>query len=499
MAFEPTQTTATLLICDFVGTATLTASSTSATVLFHSDGVGLNEDDFIVNETRSDTSRRILDIPIAGVYDLLGTIENQTQDDIVRQYSFTDHTDILKDSTLNVVKRIEEETFVSFTLVCDSTYIPRAGQMVKIKLNGQIAFLGKIVRAKRRLPQTGIDTKIFVDIECGSLRDALQYRTVSIAYEVDTTSSDIINSLTETFLVSEGITTGTIDTGVILPDDWYDDALSISDIFDSLAEQSGYQWFIDNTWNVQFYQDTTVSTYSQTMDASSTASFIDFRNVTIEETLDNYNNKAFYVGNTDDYGNLIVVSKENTASIDEIQDYSAGSGVYGTVVRDSNLQSHDFYNAEAGTTETEIVITGADSLVTAGDLIYNIDGFARVNVSSVSGNTITTQAISGQTEGQVIAIYEHINDVVDNHLKRSSVIPRKLEFDSFTTDFEPAQKLQFESSKLSVSTEYYVIEEVNIQDRGANYMVAHVVASKRDNSDFSTQKTPDYRNYYKEF
>ena len=96
-------------------------------------------------------------------------------------------------------------------------------------------------------------------------------------------------------------------------------------------------------------------------------------------------------------------------------------------------------------------------------------------------------------------IEKTVNDLVDNHLRRSSVIPKRLEFDSFTTDFEPGQKLEVILTNLGLSQAFYVIEEVSIQDRGANYMVAHVVATIRDNSDFSTQKTPDYKDYYKDF
>lgn len=496
MAFEPSQTSATVYICDYTATVTAETGTVEASVTVA--GHGLSVDDFMVNESQSDTSRRILSTT-TDTFTVV-SVSGQTQSDIIRTYEFTDHTDKLKDSTLNIIKRIEEDTEVRFTLVTDTNYIPRAGQYIKINLNSQHVYTGKIARVTRKLPQNGIDTNIFCDIECINLKIVPSYRTVNIAYEVGTTASSIVESLTNNFLVSEGFATGTIDDGVILPDDWYDDSLSISDIFDSLSQQSGFQWFVDKDWNVQFYQDpTTVSSYSQTIDSSTTASFVDFRNVIVEETLDNYHNKAFYAGNTDDYGNLIIVSKENTTAIDEIQDYSAGSGVYGTVVRDSNLQSHEFYTAETGTTETEIVIDGADSLVSAGDLIYNLDAYERTNVVSVSGNTITTAEISGQTESQVIVIYEAINDIVDNHLKRSSIIPHKLEFDSFTTDFEAGQKLEVILTNLGLGTEYYVIEEVNIQDRGANYMVAHVVATKRDNSDFSTQRTPNYKDYYRDF
>ena len=85
-------------------------------------------------------------------------------------------------------------------------------------------------------------------------------------------------------------------------------------------------------------------------------------------------------------------------------------------------------------------------------------------------------------------------------MKRQDQIPRRLEFDSFNVDFEPGQKLQVVLSKLSVSTtETYVISEVDISDRGANYFSSHVVADKRNADNFSTQRTPNYKDFYRQF
>jgi hypothetical protein len=489
------QTTATLLILDYQGTVSAEAgtSETSVVITSHS----LSEDDFIVNTTQNNTSRRILSATTDTI--TVNTVFNQTENDIIRTYAFTDHTCLLASGSLNVAKKIEEETQVSFTLICDPSYVPRAGQYIKININSIEAYVGVLRSATRRLPMNAVDTKIFVDCECASLKVIPPRRTIIAEYDLGTTASDIVATLINGFLVDEGITSGTIEQGVVLNEDWYDDSLSVGDILDGLAEQSGFQWFIDKDFNLQFYQDpTTISEYSATISDATTSTFTDFRNVVLSESIDDYNNKAFYVGNTDDYGNLIVVSQETTASILETQEVCAGSGVYGTVVRDSNLTQHEFFTAEAGTSETYIVATGIGAVVDVGDVIYNTETNRRENVISVSTDSIElANAISGQTVGDEIATYQEINDIVDNHLKKQDLIPRRLEFDSFTTDFEPAQKLQVYLSKLSVTTtESYVISEVNIQDRGAGYFVAHVVADKRNESNFSTQKKPDYKNYF---
>lgn len=491
-------TTPTILICDYVETVSAESGTVEGTI--YASAHGYNVDDFIVNTTQNNASRRMLSTTTDTI--VVTDISGQTQSDIVRLYKFTDHTDKLKQQSLNVNKKIEEDTEARFTLITDGTYVPRAGQYVKINTNSYHVFTGFIKKVKRRLPQNGVDTKIFFDVQCTTLNNITPRRTLAIAYDIDTTASVIVESMVNNFLISEGVASGTIEDGVVLDDDWIDDSLTIYEIIDSLAERSGFQWYIDKNFLLQFYQDVaTVSAYSQSITDVGTPTFNDFRNVTIDETVENYNNKAFYIGNTDDYGNIIIVSQENTTSILEMQDYSAGSGVYGTVVRDTNMTNHNFYTATAGTTESTIVATNIGDEVDVGDLVFNATQYERRNVIASSGNTLTLQsAISGQTQSDVIVVYQQINDVIDNHLKRTDVIPRVLEFDSFTTDFEPQQSLQVRLAKLSVTTtETYIIESVNIQDRGAGYYVSHVVASKRNANDISTQRTPTYKDYFKEF
>lgn len=490
-----TTTTATLLICDFIGTVTAETGTieTSVTLADH----GLNVDDFIVNASHARASRRILSTTTDTF--TVTAVSGQTVSDFIRTYKFTDHTDKLQEATLNITKRIEEDTEANFTMICPPTYIPRAGQYVKLVTNGNHVFTGLLKSVKRRLPDNGIDTKIFCDVECATLNLLPARRTIQVRYDFGTTASTIVQSMVNDYLVGEGVTSGTISQGVELTDDWYDDCLSISDVFDTLADQSGYQWFIDKNFNLQFYKDpTTVATYSQTITDGST--FTDFRNVSIEETIENYENKAFYIGNTDDWGNIIIVFKENEDTIIETQNYAAGSGVWGVVERDSGLTGHEFFTAETGTFENAIVITGIESKVTAGDMVYNIDLDYRVPVLSVTTDTLVVFDVPGQTVSQNIVVYEQINDIIDNHLNRQSEVPRIIEFDSFTTDFEPGQKLEVKLSNLSISTtESYVIENVDITDRGAGYFVTRVKASKRNSTNFSTQRTPNYIDYFRKF
>ena len=153
MAFAPSQVTASIFICDFTGTAGSilgpTREAPRERAELDSGDVGKSRaDDFIVNATQNNTSRRILSTTTDTM--TVVSVSGQTVSDIVRTYAFTDHTDLLKDGTFNLAKKIEENTEVRFTLVTDTTYIPRVGQYIKINLGGTHRYTGKIARASRR-------------------------------------------------------------------------------------------------------------------------------------------------------------------------------------------------------------------------------------------------------------------------------------------------------------------------------------------------------------
>jgi hypothetical protein len=147
-----------------------------------------------------------------------------------------------------------------------------------------------------------------------------------------------------------------------------------------------------------------------------------------------------------------------------------------------------------------IVATGIHNNVDIGDLVYNLDAYTRVNVLDVYTDTLIVSEVSGQTQGQTIVTYKQINDNIDNELKKHDQIQTRLEFETFHTDFEAGQKLDVILSKLSMSTiESFLIDTVSIQDVGAKYCKARIIADKRNADNFSTQRNPNYKDYYRQF
>lgn len=502
-AVAPSTTTVTPLIqiLDYDNTYTATASTTSATILFATTA-GMSEDDFIVNTTRNNTSRRVDDIPSAGVHTLNATIPNQAQGDSIRVYKFTDHTSQIKQETLNFSERIEGGGDLSFQMVTDGTYIPRAGQYIRLNLNSQLYFTGVINSVVRKLPQDGITEKMFFDVSATQLKIIPPRRTITVNYDIDTTCSTIVSDVVNNYLVDEGFMAGTVNDGVKLAEQWLDDCISIGDILDQCANLSGYQWYVDENFDLQFMQDPTMVSTCTYVISDLTNSFTDYRNVTVEETIDNYTNKVFIAGGNDQNGNLVLVGQQTTASILEMQDYSAGSGVWGKVERNSGMNKADYEVAEAGTTASTVVLgtaTMASHSITVGHEIYNITQGIRSTVASVTVTSFELlTAIAGQTAGDTIVVYDDANSMAKNILKRQDQVPKVISFDTFTLGFRAGQKLQVALSSLSMSTTAsYVVDEVGIRHIGTDYFKSTIRAILRNESNFSTQKNPDAWDFYK--
>jgi hypothetical protein len=140
-------------------------------------------------------------------------------------------------------------------------------------------------------------------------------------------------------------------------------------------------------------------------------------------------------------GIQIVAIRENAAQITERQILEGGSGVYGVILKDSNLKT-------------------------------------------------TAQAEA----------------VGDKHLQKVSTPPSTLTFSTYTYGFRPADKLTvtlpsyfgYSGPFNSPVTHYYLIEEVQIQKEDAATVRYSITATRRNNNDFTTQKSEGFKEYFEQ-
>lgn len=376
------------------------------------------------------------------------------------------------------------------------------GQYVKIYLNSVLRFTGIVNDTSTKKAAEGIYT-LFQEVNCGGLNTIPSRRTVQANYAEGTTVSTIVTDIITDILSQEGITQGRIDNGsevapdaILLKEDWKDDCISVSDILDECAAKSGYQWFIDKNFALQFYRDTTISTSTNNLVDGGT--FDDFRQVIVNETIDNYNNKCFVLGGNDDHGDQIFVIQGTLTQQNSQQLIAGGSGVYGYVHRDSVLTEHDYIIAEAGTSATTIY--RAPHPFSTGDFFWNVtrDKYSIITNGTYDPDYATCESVPSQASGDTIECYMWPNMVGRNIINKQSFMPTIVDFKSYNTEFEPSDKIQISLSDVSVSG-YFSIDELNIREVQACVFEAQIKAIYRDSANFSTQKNASYVEFFRGF
>jgi len=437
----------------------------------------------------------------ADIIPLDNNITAQTQNDLIRLYKFVDRTDLVKIKSFRMIRRTGGKTEANFVLRTTAAYILRAGQYVRINWNvsetSTRKFLGVIKSIRTVLVSEAPDVdKLFLSVSCVGLNQIPSRRTIQVAYSEGDTYGSIVEDMVDSYLYQDGIRKSTIDTGEALQDDWNQDVVSISEVLDECASKSGYQWFINDEGLLCFYQDP-VSIPDAIYDITDAGAFKDYTNLEFEESIDNYINKMFVAGGRDTlYDNDIIIGSEDFAESETMQDICAGTGVYGTVQRDAGIVESNFVTAEAGTTTTNIKVTAHGQQT--GYMIWNSTRSAYRQITRVDADNFSVAEISGQTDGDDIVFFDQANKIIANEFKLRGFVPKKFSFTTREMGFEPGSKIQVDLARYGISTEYYVIDDVEIYDEGGTVQTfrCRVSCSLRDNSNFSTQRLPNYYNFF---
>lgn len=477
----------------------------AAEALSHSDalyltGHGLVNDDFIVNKTRrsatqmlaergSRRARKANDNLITLIY---SGIVGQAEGDIIALFHYEDKTHLLKDGTLSINDRAGGQSECSF----DTRDIDfKVGQYVRVKIDGELRFGGIISNFTHTKMQNSIDEHLF-NVSCTGFNTIPSRRTININYAAETTSSAIVEALISSYLYQEGIIEGEITDGILIDEEWVGDVISVSDVLDEISSRNGFQWFINNNLELNFYKDaTTVSDCTYTIESGGT--FTDYRDISVIESIESYVNKAYTIGGNDDHGDVIWTMNGDLDEQNNMQIRCGGTGVYGTVHRDSEIVNHEYKILEAGTSATQVNLTGHG--LTVGDYFWNITRgeYSRGYVTSVSSTvSFICTSIANQTVGDEIETYKDANIVGKEIIRKQGNIPQTVEFKSYHTEFYPQTKITISVSDMSLSG-VYNISEVNISDRGSHYFETVVKAELRNEADFSTQKSPDYKDFFR--
>lgn len=485
--------------------STVTAESGTTTTTLKITAHGMTTGEMIINDTRNEIAlpaSRIVTVVDANTLTLNAPISGQALGDTIKLYKYIDYSSKLKARSLRINPQISRRNSCSMTLMFDQgETLPSSGQVLKITNGSTVLFGGSIKVGRMHRVGTPDNYKIQVDISSAGFNEIPYRRTITID-KTNETAGNIVQFLIDNYLYQEGITAGTIITGYTwdeYPVDFPSNCISVGQILDDMAEASSAKWYIDFNKALQFIEDDTGSASSEVISDDALATFTDFFDVELSGNLVNYTNKIFIRGSTDDFGDDIVVFRENSTEIANRQDIEGGSGVYGHI-EDSKIDATVEKTAESGTTTTNIKITGHGLAV--GDMIVNAtrSNAKRSVTAVVDADNITIDAVTGQTTGDSILYYPDADNKAQEILETYGYAdPKILTFKTTSFDtFSVGEKLTVNLSTFGMSgDEYFLVESVSIQDEDGINLFATITASSRDSDNFSAKHTKDYVDGFK--
>ena len=253
----------------------------------------------------------------------------------------TSRKDEIKKNTLRVVKGIGNKSSLSLTFNCQANdWMPDLGQDIKYYEDGSLLFGGviKSLNVTRQEPRRDSSCYLNVNVTSDGYESICARRTVTLFFE-NKTAGYIFEYLVDNVLNDpsndENIAKGDITAGNTF-NEYSAICVNVKDIFDDIAEQSGVQWYIDDTKTISFVQEASISTGEHTID--STGSFTDYQILSVTKSLSNYANKVFVKGQTDE----VYTSSTDTAEITNrisIEGSAYTSGVYGKVIEAKDIIS----------------------------------------------------------------------------------------------------------------------------------------------------------------
>lgn len=472
---------------------------------------GLNTGDMIVNRSlrytsNNDPCSRIVTVVDANTLSISLPITDQASGNQIRLFKYIDKTNYIKAGSLEASDRLDRRNDCRFRMkVANDALLPRCGQNVKVLYDGQLIFGGVIRQVnKRRINADSV--ALFADIIVEGYNTLPSRRTVTVNWSSPVYSKDIVKYMIDNFLAEEGVTYNYSEFGNgylwdEYPKDIPSNCISIAQVLKDMVDASGYKCYIDNTRKLHFKQeDTIVNAPYNLITGESFLTDYYVRDIELEENQINYRNKVFFRGAPDDFGDVIVTWGEYMQGVKDRQDVEGGSGVYGGIIEDSEVDNTVSKTAGTGTTTTNINIT-AHGLST-GDMIVNITrGNAKRLVTVVDSNNVTVSAITSQTAGDEIRIYPDANKIVRNNIKRYGLVaPKEITFTTQYMGYRAGQKLTVQLSEFGMTDpEYFLIEEVSFQDWDGVNAKSTVKATSRAASDFSTQYTENSYDAYASF
>lgn len=196
-----------------------------------------------------------------------------------------DKTSLVQVDSLSITDELNSRNTCTFSLLDTiGAYRPAIGAAVAIADGATKYFTGTIDRIVE-LQLMGTSTLAY-SVECVDYNQVCDRHLVAAVYE-NQTLKQIVEDIVTDCLTGESITTTNVETGPTITKAVFNYKY-VNEVFNELAELTGYSWYIDYDKDLHFFaRETNVAPFSLTDDSRN------YRDVQVTKTREQYRNKQY--------------------------------------------------------------------------------------------------------------------------------------------------------------------------------------------------------------
>lgn len=348
--------------------------------------------------------------------------------------------------------------------------------------SGNLTFGGFINYPKRMNP---IGTNaLFYDVECVD-NNCIADRYLVVASYTNQIAGYVVNNILQNYLIADGVTTGTIQDGLILDIAKFPRTNTVTEVFDQLAEICGFIWYIDYDKKLYFVErSASVAPFAIT-DVSA------ILNINLRQDRSRYRNRQFLRGGktpTDEpilaefpspkpdgvtrtFTTRYPLASSPTIYINSVQVATNQIGINGIDGKITPLQWYWSYESNTITQDsTQVVLSITDVIeidyIGLIPLIVVVEDSDAINARSLIEN------VSGVYES--LETMPNINDkeqalnIANGKLLKYTKVERELTYQTFTNGLFAGQLQTINLTKYNVTSGEFLIDKITISDLDNN-------------------------------
>lgn len=343
---------------------------------------------------------------------------------------------------------------------------------------GKLIFGGYTI-FPRKVNPVGTDA-VFYDLECVDMNCLADRYLVGEGY-VSKTSGYIVNDLLTKYLASDGVTVGSIDTGVTITNSKFNRTGTVTDVINQISEINGFYWYIDFDKKLYFKSRTSSTAPFNITDSSAIV------NVNVRNNRSKYRNRQYIRGGT--YPTDTEILLESPApkpdgvartftlrypvaskpriyinGVEVSQNDIGINGIDGTV---TPIKWYYSYNSNTITQDASQTVLSVTDAITVSYI-----GLIPLFVVAEDTTAIDSRALIENNSGvyESLEVDTTINnkqqalDIAYGRLRKYTKIESEMEYQTFTNGLYAGMIQTVTLTKYGVSATQYLIDRVTMRD-----------------------------------